>query len=322
LLVLRPGEVTAEFLRYVLLSDWFVKLVDSSTFGVKMPRADWEFIGNVMVPIPPLAVQREIATFLERKTSAIDDLIKKKEKLVELLQEKRQALITQVVTKGLDPKAPMKESGIPSIGLVPSHWQVTQLKRRWRVIDCKHRTPSYLDEGFPLVSTTEVKPGRLDLSRVERRVGEADYLDLTDGRRPKRGDIIYSRNASLGAAAYVDTEEKFCMGQDVVLIASGDQDQLFLTYLLNSRVVTSQVEQACIGSTFKRINVPDIERLVVPIPTPREQRTIAADLDVRVGTLDVIVEAVLSSIQQLCDYRQALISAAVTGQLDLSKEAA
>ncbi|MFW6020282.1 MAG: restriction endonuclease subunit S, partial [Bacteroidales bacterium] len=112
LLVLRGEKIYNKFLLYFLLSKNFISVVDSSTYGSKMPRANWTFIGNLKLTKPPLPEQKSIAHFLDRETSRIDALIEKKRKLIELLKEKRTALITRAVTKGLDPNVKMKDSGI------------------------------------------------------------------------------------------------------------------------------------------------------------------------------------------------------------------
>jgi type I restriction enzyme S subunit len=185
-------------------------------------------IGDIKIPVPSISEQRAIAVFLDRETAKIDALIAKKERLIELLHEKRAALVSHAVTEGLDPSVPMKDSGVEWLDKIPAHWEAEELNRHWQIIDCKHRTAFYVDEGIPIVSTTEVKPGRLNLKQT-RKTTYNEYVNLIEGDRlPKRGDIIYTRNASLGSAAYVDTDEIFCMGQDVCLITSSDQNQLFL----------------------------------------------------------------------------------------------
>ena len=128
LMVLRSPSMDRRFLLYTLLSHGFIELVDSSTYGVKMPRASWEFIGSMRNPLPPLPEQHTIATFLEERTARIDALIEAKRELLALLKEKRQALITHAVTKGLDPDAKMKPSGVEWLGEVPEHWIVKSLK--------------------------------------------------------------------------------------------------------------------------------------------------------------------------------------------------
>lgn len=148
---------------------------------------------------------------------------------------------------------------------------------------------------------------------------EADYLDLTDGgRRPKRGDIIYSRNASIGIAAYADTDRPFCMGQDVCLITSDDQDQLYLSYVLNS-VGVDQLQVEKLGTTFSRINVAQILELLVPAPEPDEQRHLAATFERERQQVNELVAKLTRQIDVLAERRQALITAAVTGELDIAR---
>ncbi|MEQ9398185.1 MAG: restriction endonuclease subunit S [Longimicrobiales bacterium] len=271
-----------------------------------------------LAPRPPLPTQRAIASYLDRETARIDTMIEKKERLLELLEEKRTALITQAVTKGLDPDVPMKDSGVEWLGEVPAHWEVGGLRRCAAIVDCKHRTPEYLPEGVPVVSTSEVKPGVLDLDRCFRFVGDADYRDLTEGARlPQVGDLVYSRNASLGSAALVESASPFCMGQDVVIVRPKQGVGAYLMYVLNCTVVTSQVEAVGVGSTFSRINVSTIRDLVVPMPPPDEQLAISGMLRAAASTLDALSDRITRAIALLKEYRSALISAAVTGQIEV-----
>ncbi len=314
-------RLVPDFLLWVLrgMKPEFDRLMRGSTHQtIYMPD-----LMQFRVPVPRHELQRAIADFLDEKTAAIDTLIEKKERLTELLAEKRAALIHQAVTKGLDPTVPMKPSGIPWIGDIPAHWNLAELRRFWDVVDCKHRTPEYVDDGYPVVSTTEVKPGRIDLGATTRFIDAADFEDMTGGgRRPKRGDIIYSRNASLGAAAFVDTDAPFAMGQDVVLISSGGEDQLFLAQQLNSSVGMTQVSLACVGATFKRINVAQIRQIVVCVPPKPEQASIAEHVDRVDREHQQLSSLVADQLRKLADYRQALITAAVTGQLDIPGAAA
>jgi type I restriction enzyme S subunit len=153
-----------------------------------------------------------------------------------------------------------------------------------------------------------------------RKTTENVYLNLIEGRFPRKGDLIYSRNASLGFAAYVDTDEKFCMGQDVCLISSTQQNQLFLMYQLNCPVVLSQLDIEMKGSTISRINVRQIIQLIIVCPPPVEQLEIAISLDQKTAHIDTLIERVLYSINLLKEYRTALISAAVTGKIDVRDE--
>ena len=259
-------------------------------------------LASVRVSAPLLSVQRAIADYLDTTTSCMDNLVCKKRRMSQLINERWETWIRCRIGSLLCPSMP--------------------LKRKWRVIDCKHRTPTYVDEGYAVVSPGDITPGRLDLRRAHRFVDEVDYQDLTaGGRRPKRGDIIYSRNASIGIAAYVDTDEPFCMGQDVCLISSDAMDQVFLMYALNS-IGFDQLEALKIGSTFSRVNVAQILELKVPVPNRSEQDALARKLDEAASHRLRACRALQQQIDLLCERRQALITAAVTRELDIPGVAA
>ena len=245
----------------------------------------------------------------------------KRERLIELLQEKRTALITRAVTRGLDPNVPMKDSGVEWLGEIPAHWEVGALARWWQVIDCKHRTVPFLDDGIALASIGEVKGLEVDLSTANRTSVDEYRQMITGGREPHAGDIIYSRNATVGAAALVTTKEQFCMGQDVSLIRSVDQNQGFLGFLLRSPVVMGQLDSLMVGSTFNRINVSRIERFAVCVPPINEQRSIAEFCHREHESTEALVLKVRTAIDRLRELRTALISAAVTGKIDVREEA-
>ncbi len=305
-------RATTRFVAYLLKARTLDELADVST----VPQINNKHIYPEQFPVPPVPEQIEIAAHLDRETAKIDTLISKQERLIELLQEKRQALISHAVTKGLNPDTPMKPSGVEWLGEVPKHWAVIPLKRRWSISDCKHRTAEYVDDGIPIVSTTEVKPGYLNLIGA-RMTTEADYLDLSEGRKPKRGDIVYSRNASVGSAAFVDTDERFCLGQDVCLVTSATEDQLYLMFQLGSSFLMSQLGVQMVGSTFRRINVADIAAFTVCCPPLTEQHQIAEQLQRGTAQIDDLIDRTTAAIALMREHRTALISAAVTGKIDV-----
>jgi type I restriction enzyme S subunit len=238
--------------------------------------------------------------------------------LIELLKEKRQAVISHAVTKGLNPKVPLKPSGIQWLGDLPEHWDFGPLKRFWEVIDCKHVTVPFLEEGYPVASVMEVREFELDLSQV-LRTSEESFLLLTDGgRQPHRGDVIYCRNtANTGTSAYVGTDEPIAIGQDVVLIKSRQQNGRFLNYILHSGTMAAQLETLMVGSTFKRINVAEIRMLSVTCPQKDEQDRIVEFLDGETANFDALTTEAERAIELLQERRTALISAAVTGKIDV-----
>ena len=274
-----------------------------------------------LFPIAPIEEQQAIAAFLNRETAKIDALVEKQERLIELLQEKRTALITRAVTRGVDPNVPMKDSGVKWLGEIPQHWTAGALSRWWTVLDCKHRTVQFRDDGIAVASIGEVQGLKVDLTSANRTSLEEYRRMIEGGREPQAGDIVYSRNATVGEAAIVDNDEPFCMGQDVSLIRSTAGQPLFLLHTLRSRVVLAQLEALMVGSTFKRINVGQIKKFFVPVPPRAEQEDIAHYGQDVYRRIDLLIERVRVAINHLTEYRTALISAAVTGKIDVRKEA-
>jgi type I restriction enzyme S subunit len=295
---LRPRRgVEPRWLGYVALSEPLKDWAVTTSYGSKMPRTSWEALSGFQINVPALSEQRAIADFLDAETTRIDSLMSKKLSMRKLLVDRWDAQVRASLTR-------KDERRIP-------------LKRRWQITDCKHRTPTYVEEGYPVVSPGDATPGELDLSRCHRFVDANDFLDLAEGhRRPRRGDIIYSRNASIGIASFVDTDEPFCMGQDVCLIRSDDQDQRFLTYALNT-LGTDQLSAMKIGSTFSRINVAQIAEIDIPATPPSEQRQLADRLDTMSLNYLRLKNRFDDQVSVLRERREALITAAVTGQLEV-----
>jgi type I restriction enzyme S subunit len=279
----------------------------------------FKVIGSVL---PPPDEQAAIVRFLDHANRKIDGFIRAKRKLIGLLNEQKQAIIHRAVTRGLHPDVPLKPSGIPWLGDIPMHWEVTSLRRHWRVTDCKHLTVPFVEDGIPLASVREVQPFTLDLSRCKRTT-PSWYRMLIDGnRKPMRGDLIYCRNASVGACALVETDLDFAMGQDVCLIRSQKQNQRFLNYLLHSPFMDHQLELLLVGSTFKRINVAEIKGLTVVVPLREEQDAICEYLDANLSIYDTAIARTEREIALMQEYRTRLTADLVTGKLDVREAAA
>ncbi|MDN3380957.1 MULTISPECIES: restriction endonuclease subunit S [unclassified Pseudoalteromonas] len=314
------GRVNNRFLYYRLQEDSFMYIAIAAMSGAGgLKRVPSEIVSGYSLAKPELAEQTQIANFLDHETARIDTLIEKQQQLIELLKEKRQAVISHAVTKGLNPNVPMKDSGVEWLGEVPAHWIASTLKHYSEVIDCKHITAEFFDDGIPLASISEVKKWFVDLSTA-KYTSEKYYNELIGGgREPKVGDIIYSRNATVGEAAIVSEGlPPFAMGQDVCLIRlSNGLLPLFAMYVLHSSVISQQLELAMVGSTFKRINVDNIRNFAFVIPPLSEQDLIVSELEALTSKYDVLINNATNAIELMKERRTALISAAVTGKIDV-----
>jgi len=272
--------------------------------------------------VPPLDEQRAIVKYLGHAHARINAAITQKRKLIALLEEERQAIINQAVTRGLNPDAGLKDSGIPWLGDVPSRWEICALDRYWRVTDCKHMTVPFTDEGVPLASVRQAQRFELSFNDARRTSNEWAEELRSDGREPARGDIIYCRNVGVGAAAIVNTDEYFAMGQDVCLLRSKAQDPWFFNHYLHSAVMAAQMEQVLLGATFRRINVAAVKRLQIVVPPLPEQQAIVAYIDGKTASIDKAVAHMRREIELLTEFKTRLTSDVVTGQVDVRAVAA
>ncbi|MFZ2987532.1 restriction endonuclease subunit S [Ideonella sp.] len=318
---IKPG-FERRFVHHMMRCDSFVRGYAKFLTGVRpnslqMSRDD---LMAFQVLKPPSKEQAAIAAFLDRETTKIDALIAEQEKLIDLLAEKRQATITNAVTKGLDPNAPRNDSGVAWLGEVPAHWEVAPLKRHWSVTDCKHITAEFVPDGFPLASIREVQCKYVLLEEAKRTT-QSFYEQLIEGgRRPLPGDLIFSRNATVGEVAQVSEGlPPFAMGQDVCLLRklSNQASSDFMQSVIRSSVVVEQLKNIMVGSTFKRVNVEEIRSLQVPVPPPDEQARIAEFINDECKRQDALGDEVGRTIGLLKEHRCALITAAVTGQIDV-----
>lgn len=311
------SSINSSFLWWVLPT--YKYQLDAIATGSTFEAVSAEEVANLKFPLPTIVEQQKIANFLDHETTQIDTLIAKQEKLIELLKEKRQAVISHVVTKGLNPDVAMKDSGVEWLGQVPEHWTVSKLKHFVNVVDCKHITAEFFDEGIPLASIGEVKGWKVNLSNA-KLTNEKCYQELIDGnRKPQVGDIIYTRNATVGEASLVHAElPKFALGQDVCLIHIIQKlSSEYLLHFLKSEIIKIQLNLAMVGSTFKRINVDDIRNYVIVIPPIEEQECILKELDQKIEKYDSLINFAVKQIQLMQERRTALISSAVTGKIDV-----
>jgi type I restriction enzyme S subunit len=276
--------------------------------------------------LPSLVEQRAIAAFLDRETARIDALVAKKERLIALLLEQRAALITRAVTKGLDPTVPMKDSGVEWLGEIPADWEV---KRLWHLTPSNRRImygivlpgPN-VDDGVPIVKGGDVSPERLRLERLNRTTREIESGYARS--RLRGGDLVYAIRGSIGEVAMVPDElEGANLTQDAARVAyTSATHGPWLLHALKSSAVFAQLEAGALGATIRGINIRDLKRAAMAVPSHAEQRAIAAFLDRETSRIDALVTKVRDAIDRLKELRTALISAAVTGKIDVREEVA
>jgi len=325
ILPLRPvAECSQSYLMYEMLNAPYIRWLDSLTYGTKMPRVSPDQVASSFVSVPPLPEQRAIAAFLDRETARIDALVAKKERLIELLQEQRTAVITRAVTKGLDPTIPMKDSGVEWLGGIPAHWGVKRLKEVVPAITVGIVvTPSkyYVDEGVPCLRSLNITTGAIRMTDIVYISAPANELH----RKSKifAGDVLVVRTGKAGAAVVVPAELDGANCIDLLIIRRSKQtDSGFLYHFVNSPATSGQVEAYSVGAIQEHYNTGTLAELRLPGMPVSEQRAIAAFLDRETARIDALVAKVREAIARLKQLRTALISAAVTGKIDVREEVA
>jgi type I restriction enzyme, S subunit len=319
--VIRPIHTcNPDYIGYVLQSEGFVCDVVANSVGVSYPAINSSVLTRLPVIEPPLEEQKTIARFLDYKTAQIDALIAKKASLLKKLAEKRSALISQAVTKGLDPKVPMKDSGVEWLGEIPGHYQLKRLKFVIeQIIDAEHKTAPYDADGeFLVVRTTNVRNGKL-LLKNGKYVDKDTYEKWTTRAVPEPGDILFTREAPAGEACLVPEEPILCLGQRMVLFKFDHEkyDGYFLLNSIYSGIADDFVKSLSLGSTVCHFNMSDIGSIPLIIPPYAEQQQISQWLELYIGKFDAQAGKVKLGIQQLKEYRTALITNAVTGAIDV-----
>lgn len=323
--VLRPAiPVDASFMAYALKSSGYIASLQSVTDGIRDGKnISYEQFGQIGLPYPSQAEQIAIATFLDRETAKLDTLIAKQEKLIELLQEKRQALISHAVTKGLNPEAPMKDSGVEWLGEVPGHWGVGGLTRFiGPVVDYRGRTPTKMVEGIFLVTARNIRGGKIDYEASEEYVDSESAASLLARGRPEIGDVLFTMEAPLGQVALVDRTD-IALAQRIVKFRGlpSVMRNSYLRYWLMGSACQARLETLATGSTALGIKASKLGMIECLSPPLDEQLGIVAFLDRETAKLDTLIEKSRRSIELMREHRTALIAAAVTGKIDLREAA-
>lgn len=324
-MVMRAHAVEPKLLAYALLSRY---LRENQLFLKRMraaqPHLNAEELGTSILVLPPAREQRSIVAFLDHQTGLIDELIEKNTKLLELLDDQRKAIINEAVTKGLDPKAPMKDSGVEWLGEVPESWAIGTLKR---YADVSFSSVDRKDvEGgekvgichYPIAYRNEFISKETVLDEGSCSISELDRFSLRQGR------IILTKDSEsaddIGIPAYVSEDiPKAVCGYHLALVdtTSGKILPEFLFRFMQSDRVMGYYAANTNGVTRYGLGKPTIENLNIVIPSLADQKRLAEEIWNKTRTIDEIKVRVNSTIERLGAYRSSLISEAVTGKIDL-----
>lgn len=325
--VLRPSSsLDRDYLFYLTISHAFRNIGASYMYGAGgQKRVPDNFIRDFLHPIPPISEQRAIAAFLDRETARIDEVIEKKQRQIELLQEKRSALVSHVVTKGLDPNAPMKDSGIEWLGEIPAHWEAVRFKRCVEFITSGPRgwAKFFSDDGdlFIRIANLSRNSIDLDLTDVQHVVPPIGAEAIRTGVRA--GDILISITADLGSVAVVPNQVGTAYISQHIALARPMNKRAhprWLGFSIFSESCRNQLRALGYGGTKVQLGLEDVQNLILCMPPRDEQDRIVSWLDTEFYKQSMVTQKIHNSVTMLLEYRTALISAAVTGKIDVRKE--
>lgn len=276
---------------------------------------------NISVALPCLEEQSVIADFVDSGTAKIDTLISKQEQLIELAKEKRQAIISQAITKGLTPNVPMKESGLDGLGQVPEHWKVCPIKRIGTIRYGIGEPPKYRDTGTPLIRATNVDAGNI----IEEGLVYVSPADIPANRIVwlQKDDIIVVRSgAYTGDSAIIpDAFSGAIAGFDMVLRCNRASAKFVQYALLSKYLKEGQIDLEKMRAAQPHLNSEELGSCTIVLPPPEEQGKIVALLDKETAKIDLLIAKSRRNIELMREHRTALISAAVTGKIDVREAA-
>jgi type I restriction enzyme S subunit len=264
------SNLNSPYLFYYLLSHRGWKQIHGTITGSAQKGINRGFAGKVTIEYPPLEEQQKIATVLY----TVDKTIEKTEEIIDRTTRVREGL-QQILFRDWSEDT----NTDPLVGRYPANWELKTLSEVVTITDAEHFTPDYVESGIPVLRPGDLSPGRISLKNVEKRVDEETYEELTNRCTPSNEDIVYSRSQNFAVASQVLEEDRFCLGQDMVVIEPETLDESFLLHLLNSSVVRNQAVRRSTGSTFSRVNLGDIRSYKVPVPPNEIQQQVGGIID-------------------------------------------
>ncbi len=319
--VVRPRRLESSFASYSLRAPHFVERVVANSVGVSYPAINAGSLACFPIAYPSVDEQRSIATFLDRETAKIDGLVANKERLIELLGEKRTALITRAVTRGLDSNVAMKDSGVEWLGEIPAHWEIERLKY----------LATLNDEALAESTNPNFEMDYVDIGSVDAVAGITGTEAIVFEKAPSRarrvvrsGDVIVStvRTYLRAIAAIEAPGSNLIVSTGFAVVRPRRLESSFASYSLRAPHFVERVVANSVGVSYPAINAGSLACFPIAYPSVDEQRSIADFLDRETAKIDALIAKVREALGHLREFRTALISAAVTGKIDVRGQAA
>ncbi|MGC4386071.1 restriction endonuclease subunit S [Streptococcus suis] len=302
-------------LRFLYYSSFLIEVnAEVNIYGAKILNR--ERINNAIIINPPLLEQTQIADFLDKKVAQLDKVKSLLEEQIKTLEDYRQSLIYETVTKGLDKTVPLKDSGVDWIGQIPEGWEVKNFKYVATIKDGTHDTPEYFVEGVPLITSKNLDSvqNRIDFDSA-KNISYDDHIKISQRSDVKKGDILMPMIGTVGGATQVLVEKEFSI-KNVALFKVAHDEALsrFLYYQLNSRWTNSQLSFMMSGGVQSFVSLNMLSQVKLIIPTSEEIKKINLFLDSGVGKINQMIAIKKEQIDNINKQRQTLIYDYVTGK--------
>ncbi|OCL95773.1 restriction endonuclease subunit S [Aliarcobacter thereius] len=319
--------INPKFLNYLLSGNIYRKLLSIQGNGFTRINLRLEKLNELKLLLPNLREQQQIANFLDKATAKIDTLIEKQTKQIELLKEKRQAVISHAVTKGINPNVPMKDSGVEWLGEIPEHWEVSKLRFLFSFSTGLNITKANLidEDGIPCVNYGEIhsKYGfQVNANKDSLKYVDKEYLITSKRSLLSEGDFVFADTSEdvkgSGNFTHVVGDSKIFAGYHTVIARLiNNYNSRFFAYIFDSNIFRTQIQLSIKGVKVFSITQAILKNCLIWFPVIEEQQQIANYLDEKTSKIDALIEKSNKSIELLKEKRTALISAAVTGKIDV-----
>ncbi|ABQ25680.1 restriction endonuclease subunit S [Geotalea uraniireducens] len=310
-------KIPSKFLFYVFAGEQAYKGLGK--FGTQL-NLNTDTVGGIKIGCTENSQLEKIVQFLDHETAKIDTLIDKQQQLIKLLKEKRQAVISHAVTKGLNPDAPMKDSGVEWLGEVPEHWDVCLAKFKTHAItDGAHISPDTKNGEHYFVSIKDMCDGLINFEDALLTSKESYKYLVNTGCKPEPGDILFSKDGTIGKTVVTPENVDFVVASSLIIIKPNLKklSPQFFDYLCQSCVIQEQVNSFVKGAALKRLSIQNLLKVWGVFPPLDEQVVIAKHIDKKLIRYQQIEQTANNAIALMQERRTALISAAVTGKIDV-----
>ena len=316
--ILRTQE-DKRYICYVSQCDGYKHAVEDDAKGTTMKRISRINLGNIVIPLPPIQQQHRIADYLDRKCSQIDAIIARQQEVIEKLKAYKLSVITEAVTKGLNPDVPMKDSGVKWVGEIPKHWILNKLKYLSLDIgDGIHATPTYdVDGNIYFVNGNNIGEEYLVFKEDTNTISETEYASYKLPLLTENTVFITLNGATYGKTSFYHGE-KILMGKSAGFITlKPNENREFIRYYLQSYTAKLIMDLSLLGSTIANLSLRTLRDFVIPYPPIEEQIQIVNHLNNRTSSIDTAVSKKEKIVDALIDYKKSLIYEVVTGKKEV-----